>query len=115
MSMKKTTVLLSLTLTAGMGFLGSPAGKNQPGFGPSRAWAAPQQPAEGQKPTTWSGREEYDVYTAMANEKDHTKKLALAEAFLQKYPNSFIRDTVYVTMMQSYQQLGDGNKALEVG
>ncbi len=115
MSMKKTTVLLSLTLMAGMGFPGSPAGKNGLGFGPSRAWAAPQQPAEGQKPTTWSGREEYDAYTAMANEKDPTKKLALAEAFLQKYPNSFVGDTVYVTMMQACQQLGDGNKALEVG
>ena len=115
MSMKKTTLLLSLTLLAGGGFLSSPAGKGGLGWGPVLAWAAPQQPAAGQKPTTWSGREEYDAYTAMANEKDHTKKLALAEAFLQKYTNSFIADTVYVTMMQSYQQLGDGNKALEIG
>lgn len=115
MSMKKTTVLLILTLLAGIGISSSPAGKDGWGFGPSAAWAAPQQPAAGQKPTTWSGREEYDAYTAMANEKDHTKKLALAEAFLQKYPTSFVGDAVYVTMMQSCQQLGDGAKALEIG
>jgi tetratricopeptide (TPR) repeat protein len=115
MSMKKTTAFLTLTILASMAFLGSLTGNRSLGLGPAPAWAAPQQPADGQKPTTWSGREEYDVYTAMANEKDPTKKLSLAEAFLQKYPNSFVRDTVYVTMMQAYQQLGDGNKALEIG
>jgi len=115
MSMKITTAFLTLTILASMAFLASLTGNRSLGLGPALAWAAPQQPAEGQKPTTWSSREEYDVYTAMANEKDPTKKLSLAEAFLQKYPNSFVRDTVYVTMMQAYQQLGDGNKALEVG
>ncbi|MFB3923329.1 MAG: tetratricopeptide repeat protein [Terriglobia bacterium] len=118
MSLKKTTVLLSVTFLTGMGLPISPAGNNA--AGPSVAWAAPQQPAAqqpaaGQRPTTWSGREEYDAYTAMANEKDPTKKLSLAEAFLQKYPSSFVADLVYVTMMQACQQLGDGNKALEIG
>jgi tetratricopeptide (TPR) repeat protein len=118
MTMTKKTALMNLTVVAGTAFLallGSPALDRSWGLGSGLVWAAPQQPTEGQKPTTWSSREEYDAYTAMAGEKDPTKKLSLAEAFLQKYPNSFVGDTVYVTMMQAYQQLGDGNKALEIG
>jgi len=102
--MKKTIVLVIWTVLASLALGMSSTG---------RAWAAQQ--AEGQKPTTWSSREEYDAYTAMAGEKDGLKKIALADAFLQKYPNSFMRDVVYYTVMQTYQQLGDGVKALETG
>ena len=113
MSMKKTTVLLSLTLLVGGGFLSSPAGKGGLEFGPSRAWAAPQEAAPAQKPTTWSGREEYDAYTAMTGEKDPQKRIGLVDAFLQKYPNSFVKDTAYVVLMQTYAQLNDAPKAID--
>jgi len=117
--MKKITALLTLTVLASLvlpgrfGSLQAPRGTGLQ-FGPALAWAAPQQ-AEEQQPATWSSREEYEAYTAMAGEKDGAKKIALADAFLQKYPKSFMRDRVHVTIMQTYQQLGDGVKALEAG
>ena len=106
--MKKITVLLGLVAVAGMTSLtkgGSP-------LGASPAWAVPQQ-AEGQKPSGWSGREEYDTFVALTGEKDSQKRIALADAFLQKYPNSFVRDTVDVVLMQTYAQLNDVPKAVE--
>ena len=105
--MKKMNTLLSLTVLAGMALL-TQGGLPLTGL----AWAAPQQ-AEGQKPAGWSGREEYDAYVAMTNEKDPQKRVGLADAFLQKYPNSFVKDTVYVVLMQTYVQLNEIPKAIE--
>jgi hypothetical protein len=79
------------------------------------ALAATQQ-AEGQKATGWSSREEYDAYAAFLGEKDPQKKIALGDAFLQKYPNTYIKDQAYTIMMQVYgQQLNDVAKALDAG
>lgn len=68
---------------------------------------------EEQKPTTWSSREEYDAYAAFAAEKDPQKKIALGDAFFQKYPNSFIKDGAHVLAMQAYAQLNNVAKAME--
>jgi len=105
--MKKMTTLLSLTVLAGMALL-TQGGPPLTGL----AWAAPQQ-AEGQKPAGWSGREEYDAYVALSSEKDPQKKVGLADAFLQKYPNSFVKDTIYVVLMQTYAQRNEIPKAIE--
>ena len=101
--MKMMSMLFNLTVLVGLtlaGFAGS--------AGP--LWAQQQ---EGQKPTTWSSREEYDAYAAFAAEKDPQKKIALGDAFLQKYPNTFIKDGAYVLKMHAYGQLNDVAKAME--
>lgn len=51
----------------------------------------------------------------MASETDPQKKIALAEAFLQKNPDSAVKGLVYVTLMNTYQQVGDAPKAIEAG
>ncbi len=82
--------------------------------GAMTAFAAQQ--AGGQKATGWSSREEYDAYTAFLGEKEPQKKVSLGEAFLQKYPNSYIKDQAYTIMMQVYgQQLNDVAKAMDAG
>ena len=63
--------------------------------------------------SVWKSQDEYNAYTAMANEKDNQKKVALAEAFLQKFPDSGVKNYVYVAMMNAYQQLNDAPKAIE--
>jgi len=73
---------------------------------------APPQAAQAKN---WKSRDEYDAFTAMANEKDPNKKISLAEAFLQKYPNSDFKDGAYVAEMQTYQQLNQPDKAVEAG
>ena len=105
--MKKMIPLLSLTVLAGMALL-TQGGLPVTGL----VWAAPQQ-AEGQKPAGWSGREEYDAYVALTGEKDPQKRVGLADAFLQKYPSSFVKDTVFVVLMQTYAQLNDIPKAMD--
>ena len=82
------------------------------GVGAGSARAVAQQ-AEGQKPTTWSSREEYDAFMAFSGEKDPQKKIALGDAFLQKYPNTFIKDNAYVVLMQAFGQLNDVPKAID--
>ena len=75
-------------------------------------WNAPPQAATAKN---WKSRDEYDAYTAMGNEKDLNKKIALAEALLQKYSNSDFKDLAYVVEMQTYQQLNQPDKAVEAG
>jgi len=75
-------------------------------------WNAPPQAA---KAKNWKSRDEYDAFTAMANEKDPNKRIALAEAFLQKYANSDFKENVYAVEMQTYSSppLNQTDKAIE--
>jgi len=107
--MKMTTLVLSLTVLAGMNLI--PGGKDAV-LGGGVAWAAPQQ-AEGQKPATWSSREEYDLFEAFRTEKDPHKRIGLGEAHLQKYPNAWNKDDAYLLFMHAYVQLNDVPKAMD--
>jgi tetratricopeptide (TPR) repeat protein len=71
------------------------------------------QGAAAKKEPQWKSREEYDAFTAMANEKDPSKRIQLAEAFLAKFPNSDFKDNAYVVEMQTYAQLNQSEKAVE--
>jgi tetratricopeptide (TPR) repeat protein len=117
--MKKTTVLLSLTVLASLllpGRFGSPGGwrGTQLLFGPALAWAASTQTPQAEAKTPqWKSREEYDAFQAIASEKDLHKRVSLAEAFLEKFANTDFKDLVYVAMMQAYAQLNDAPKAMD--
>jgi tetratricopeptide (TPR) repeat protein len=73
---------------------------------------APAQAAQA-KAKNWKDRAEYDAYSAMDSEKDPNKKIALAEAFLAKYPSSDFKDGAYLAEMQAYQQLNQIDKAVD--
>ena len=115
--MKKKTVFLSFTLFVGLGLCGggpreaANVGKAA-GLGPVQALQAPPQAA---KQPQWKSREEYDAFSAMAAEKDPQKKVSLAEAFLAKFANSDFKANAYILMAQTYQQLGQGDKAVDAG
>jgi len=115
--MKKKTVFLSFTLFVGLALCwGGPreaanVGKAA-GLGPVQALQAPPQAA---KQPQWKSREEYDAFSAMAAEKDPQKKVSLAEAFLAKFANSDFKANAYILMAQTYQQLGQGDKAIDAG
>jgi len=112
--MKKTTALLTFTLLISLSS-GAMAGETGRHFGASAGLAlvspvqAPPQAASPQ----WKSRDEYDAFNAMATEKDPEKKIQLAEAFLQKYPNSDFKDSAYLVEMQTYQGLNQMDKALD--
>jgi hypothetical protein len=117
--MRKTTALWSFTLLASLLVSISVAqaavrSQNVPGRTFAHQWNAPAQAAQAKN---WKSRDEYDAYTAIANEKDPNKKISLAEAFLQKYANSDFKDGIYVMEMQTYSSppLSQADKAVEAG
>ena len=113
--MKKTTALWTLTLLVSLA-CGAAAGQHANRTISSAALTivdrlqAPPQAASGPQ---WKSREEYDAYNAMATEKDLNKKISLAEAFLQKFPNSDFKSGAYMTETQVYYQLGKSDQAID--
>jgi len=114
--MKKTTALWTLTLLVSLS-CGATAGEHANRSGHSAdltlvaRMEAPPQAAQSQ----WSSRDEYDAYTALASEKTPGKLIPLADAFLQKYPNSPVKADVLVKLMGAYAQLNDVPKAVDAG
>jgi tetratricopeptide (TPR) repeat protein len=112
--MKKTTALWTLTMLVSL-LTGATAAQPAELSAHSAALTlvkrmeAPPQAAAPQ----WKSRDEYDAYNAMLTEKDPNKKIALAEAFLQKYSNSDFKSGAYLTEMQVYYQLGKSDQAVD--
>ncbi len=107
------TVLVALTAPVG---LAQTAGRaRKPAWlATARSWSAPPQAAQPKQPQ-WKSTDEYNAFTAMANEKDPKKRVSLAEAFLQKFADTDFKANVHLAMMQSYQQLNDSAKAIDAG
>ncbi len=106
--MKRALQLAALSLVAA-GFLlaqpppQQPAPQQQPGQP-----AAKKQPA----PKT---KEEYDDYQKFWSSQDPDEKIKLAEAFLQKYPDSELKAFAYRKEMEAYQQKNNFDKMREFG
>ena len=113
--MKKTTAFWTLTLLVSIS-CGATAGEhaNRSGhsiyLNPVNRMQAPPQAAAPQ----WKSRDEYDAYNAMVTATDPDKKIALAEAFLQKYPTSDFKTGAYMAEMQVYYQQSKSDKTVEV-
>jgi hypothetical protein len=78
----------------------------------ARPMAAPASPGQQQRRVS---QEQYDAFQALRQVQDPAQKIAQAQAFLQKYPQTPIRDLVLVVMMDGYRKLGQRDKALEAG
>lgn len=59
--------------------------------------------------------EEEAAYKAFFDAKDHTFKAKLGEEFQEKYPISRYRELVFVTLSNSYQNLGQEDKMFAAG
>lgn len=80
---------------------------------PARAWNAGSPAPQAKQPQWSGGREEYDAHEAMKAEKDPNKKIALADAYLAKYPKTDFKADAYVAKMTAYFQLSQPDKAVE--
>jgi len=110
MNMQKTTRILSFTASLAVALLVAAV---QPAV--SRGAAAPAlgpAPEPQAKAPAWKSNDEYQAFTAMANEKDPNKQIALAQAFLEKYKDSDFKYAACLAMMQSYQALGKSDQAI---
>ncbi len=73
-----------------------------------------QAPPQSANSPRWQSREEYDAFMAMTQQgKRPELQIALAEAFLQKFPRSDFRSGAYLTEMQCYYQLGKIDSAVD--
>lgn len=98
--MKMNRVLMTLTLLASLALaLATPL--------PCAAQAAEQ------KKPSWKSHEEYQAFQAMATETDAKKKVALADAFLQKFADSDFKDLAHLQKMSAFAQLGDTPNAIQ--
>jgi hypothetical protein len=115
--MKKTTVLFSMMLLAGLISLPNSAHatvKPERTFLPvlMAASPAPVAAAPQEKKPQWQSREEYDAFQAFVKESDAHKRIPLIQAFIQKYPKSDFLANAYVAEMQTYAQLDEASHAI---
>ena len=73
------------------------------------------QAAEGaQTGPQWKTREEYDAYQVFAQEQDPNKKIALIDAFLEKFKDTDFKEPILLIKMQAYQGLNDRDGAAKI-
>jgi tetratricopeptide (TPR) repeat protein len=60
-------------------------------------------------------KEEGDAYNTLVKEQDPTKKVAMAEEFISKFPNSDLIATAQMVRFVSYSQLGKHKEAVAAG
>ena len=70
--------------------------------------AAPHQPQA-------KSKEEYDAYNLAASKTDPAQLEAAADEFAQKFPNSELKELLYVRAMNLYQQQNNSAKVIVVG
>ena len=115
--MKKTTVLFSMMLLAGLVCLPNSlraAGKLRGTImlSPAAASPAPAPAAPQANKQQWKSRAEYDAFQAFVKEKDPKGRIKLIQDFIAKYPKSDFVGNAYVAEMQTYVQLSQSNEAI---
>jgi tetratricopeptide (TPR) repeat protein len=73
---------------------------------PANAQQAAAQPGQGKGPQ-WKDQAEYDMYSAVVKETDPKKKLALINAWKDKYPETEYKLARLQLYLNAYQQLND--------
>jgi tetratricopeptide (TPR) repeat protein len=78
---------------------------------PNAAAAAPT----GQHQPQAKSKDEFDAYNLAASKTDPVQLEAAADDFAQKFPNSELKELLYVRAMNFYQQQNSTTKIIEVG
>jgi tetratricopeptide (TPR) repeat protein len=85
----------------------APPSSAQPGV-------AATQPASQHQPQAKS-KEEFDAYNAAAAKTDPAQLEVAADEFAQKFPNSDLKELLYVRAMNVYQQQNNSSKVIATG
>lgn len=103
------TVVLGVTVVAVGASTAQPA-QGQSATPAPQGQAAPSSQSSG---PVIKDPAEYNAYVAAFQQKDPNAKISGLEAFLTQYPNSVMKNQALEILMQTYQQTGNVNKALE--
>jgi tetratricopeptide (TPR) repeat protein len=104
-----------LTVVLGVTVVAVGASTAQPAQGQSATPAAQGQaaPASQSSGPVIKDPAEYNAYVAAIQQKDANAKISGLEAFVTQYPNSIMKTQALEILMQTYQQAGNINKAME--
>lgn len=79
----------------------------------AQSGAAPAAPAQHQPQA--KSKEEFDAYNAAAAKTDADQLVVAADEFVAKFPNSELKELLYVRAMQMYQQQNNSAKVVSSG
>jgi tetratricopeptide (TPR) repeat protein len=109
--MKLKLISLSLLLAATVAM-----GQSAPSSVPQQdaQAGAPAAPAAQHQPQAKS-KEEFEAYNAAAAKTDPAQLEVAADEFAVKYPNSELKELLYIRAMQMYQQQNNSSKVIATG
>jgi tetratricopeptide (TPR) repeat protein len=111
--MKSTLAMMLVLLAASMAMSQASASK-PPAPAQGTQGAAAPAPA-GQHPPQAQSKEEFDAYNLAASKTDPAQLEAAADEFAQKFPNSELKELLYIRTMNLYQQQNNASKVVAVG
>lgn len=83
---------------------------------PAAPGAAPAQPSSGgSRVPQAKSQEEFNAYQSAATKTDPAEVAAAADAFAAKFPNSDLRELLYVRAMNLYQQSDNTEREIALG
>ena len=112
--MKSILAMMAVLLAASMAMAQADAGKPSAPAQGAQAGAAAPAPTGQHQPQAKS-KEEFDAYNLAASKTDPAQAEAAADEFAQKFPNSELKELLYVRAMNFYQQLNNSAKVVATG
>ena len=110
--MIRTYTFLALLLTATASLAQTATTQAPP---PAASASTPAAPAAAARQPQAKTKEEFDAYNAAASKTDAAQMEAAADEFAQKFPNSELKELLYVRTMSIYQQQNNSAKVIATG
>ena len=110
--MKPSLAIIAVSFAATLA-LGQTSGST-PAAKPAQAGAATPS-AQAQHQPQAKSKEEYEAYNAAAAKTDPGQLEVAADEFVQKFPNSELKELLYVRVMNMYQQQNNAAKVIATG
>jgi tetratricopeptide (TPR) repeat protein len=112
--MRSTLAMMVVLLAACTAMAQASASKTPASAASAQAGAAAPAPAGPHQPQAKS-KEEFDAYNLAASKTDPPQLEAAADEFAQKFPNSELKELLYVRSMNTYQQQNNSGKVVAMG
>lgn len=108
--MKPKLAIVAVLLIASASF-----GQSSGAATPSPQGSAPAASASAQHQPQAKSKEEFEAYNAAAAKTDPVQIEVAADEFVQKFPNSELKELLYVRAMSLYQQQNNSSKVISSG
>ena len=110
--MKSSVAIIALALAANVA-LGQTSGSGSPAPQAQTGAATASTPAQHQPQA--KSKEEFEAYNAATSKTDPAQLEVAAAEFVQKFPNSELKELLYIRAMNMYQQQNNSGKVIATG